>query len=349
MDSNVIKNRSGDQKYFVMTPELVRAMCDVYEQSLWGTIKMICGPDGNCDASISLLAALSKMSVGKVFAVRKSLLDKGLLEGGPIDPNNNQSRWILTVPDIWEENMKVRKAMGDSLHARAMAYNKLQQSNLIEIRENVNGSREDFFSWSEKLIAENLSPHEKNLSPHEKNLSPHEKLVKTSKHSIDKELDGKLQVKSFSPHETKYNIKLKPRKKNENREIPTLSEQRFWEMLPLVKSWWDKKAIPAFQNKYKWNPGDLCTGPELEQLLKHAQKFGMEVLNAKYEDYLRQDNKFFTKNNHPISLFVKCIAQFSGEQKETSTLEDENARQYRDYMAIVESRNNGYGKQRQAA
>lgn len=108
----VAKDRSRDRSYFVLTPQLVWAMCDdVYELGLWTVVKMVAGEDGLCILETGDLAALAMMSVGKLHQCRKSLLRKRLLTGSLYrDPGFSNAVWHLEVPDLWAANLQWRVA-----------------------------------------------------------------------------------------------------------------------------------------------------------------------------------------------------------------------------------------------
>ena len=105
---NRIKDDSGDRIYWVQTPLLIWARSlDPYDLALWFTIKAVAGEDGECILSTEDLATLSMMSVGKVSQCRSRLIELGLLEGEVRkDPEYPQPVWHLTIPDIWEDNVK---------------------------------------------------------------------------------------------------------------------------------------------------------------------------------------------------------------------------------------------------
>lgn len=153
--SNKITNNSGDRKYFNQTPMIVWMLCDdPYEYALWNTIKMITGEDGECYLSTEDLASLSMMSVGKVSTCRKSLLDKGLLEGEKRrDPGFQQQVWHIRIPDLWEDNIQLAKKY--SKLKEKVEYKKLQQESLHHMKPKP-------------------SPREGATTPHEKGTSLHE-------------------------------------------------------------------------------------------------------------------------------------------------------------------------------
>lgn len=110
---NKVQDESNDKNYFTLTPRIVWAKCsDPYEFTLWSVIKGIAGDDGECYLSTPDLAKLSMMSSGKVSQCRKSLINKGLLEGDlRRDPGYPQPVWHLSIPDLWPENIASSLAM----------------------------------------------------------------------------------------------------------------------------------------------------------------------------------------------------------------------------------------------
>lgn len=115
-----LQDDSGDRRYFVIVPQIVWALCrDVYDLSLWHTIKMIAGEDGECFLGTTQLATLSMMSAAKVHDCRQYLLEVGLLTGEiRRDPDYPQAVWHLSVPDLWRRNLEWRKRLGDKLTDR---------------------------------------------------------------------------------------------------------------------------------------------------------------------------------------------------------------------------------------
>ena len=112
MMEHTLSDQSKDREYFVLTPQLVWALCeDPYEYTLWSVIKMVAGDTGECMLSTEQLATMAMMSAGKASACRKRLIAKGLLLGEVRkDPGYPQPVWHLTVPDLWERNIKWRQA-----------------------------------------------------------------------------------------------------------------------------------------------------------------------------------------------------------------------------------------------
>ncbi|MHC4336320.1 MAG: hypothetical protein ACYSUV_21605, partial [Planctomycetota bacterium] len=111
MESNRVEDQSGDHKYFIVTPQLVWALCDgPYEYTLWNVIKMIAGDCGECMLSTDDLAAAAMMSAGKASQCRTTLLEQGLLKGEVRrDPGYPQPVWHLTVPNLWKANIEWRE------------------------------------------------------------------------------------------------------------------------------------------------------------------------------------------------------------------------------------------------
>lgn len=108
---NEIRDESRDREYFLVTPQLVWALCkDPYEFALWSVVKMVAGDVGECILSTEQLATLAMMSAGKASACRKRLIRQGLLQGEiRQDPGYPQPVWHLTIPDLWDENVEWRK------------------------------------------------------------------------------------------------------------------------------------------------------------------------------------------------------------------------------------------------
>jgi hypothetical protein len=121
---NRVKDNSGDRKYRVETPQIVWAKVEsTYEFTLWNVVKMIAGESGECYLSTEDLATASMMSTGKASQCRKSLIEKGLLEGEiRKDPGYPQPVWHLTIPDLWADNIAWRQknnSLLDRIRAKA--------------------------------------------------------------------------------------------------------------------------------------------------------------------------------------------------------------------------------------
>jgi hypothetical protein len=110
-DFNNIAKDDPDRKYFILTPQIVWALCpDPFVFTLWTVVKMIAGESGECILATPDLADLAMQSAGKVSTGRKYLLSQGLLIGQfRRDPGYPQPVWHLSIPDLWEQNIRWRK------------------------------------------------------------------------------------------------------------------------------------------------------------------------------------------------------------------------------------------------
>lgn len=105
----ILKDDSGDKKYFTITPRIVKAMSrNAYDFALWDTIKDVVGEaGGECYLNTEQLAILSGMSAGSVSNSRRYWLKIGFLKGHiRKDPGYPQGVWHLTVPDLWAKNIE---------------------------------------------------------------------------------------------------------------------------------------------------------------------------------------------------------------------------------------------------
>lgn len=177
MEKNKVRDRSGDKKYFTITPRIVWALSrSPYDYMLWNVIKDIAGDDGECILSTEDLATLSMMSAGKVTDCRKHLLKVGLLEGETQkSPEYQWPIWHLTIPDLWELNTKTAKSI-PSL------------KNRIEFKKNQKFESAINDSCGEGGISScgEETPHQvkKYPSPHEE--TPHHMLTKKNHSNIQK-------------------------------------------------------------------------------------------------------------------------------------------------------------------
>lgn len=177
MEKNKVRDRSGDKKYFTITPRIVWALSrSPYDYMLWNVIKDIAGDDGECILSTEDLATLSMMSAGKVTDCRKHLLKVGLLEGETQkSPEYQWPIWHLTIPDLWELNTKTAKSI-PSL------------KNRIEFKKNQKLESTISDSCGEGGISScgEETPHQvkKYPSPHEE--TPHHMLTKKNHSNIQK-------------------------------------------------------------------------------------------------------------------------------------------------------------------
>lgn len=112
-EENKFRDKSGDRKYFTQTPRLIWALSRTpYDKSFWETVKDIAGEVGECKITTEELATLCMMSTGKVSECRDFWLSNGMLEGQrEKDPGKQNSIWHLSIPDIWEENIKFAKSL----------------------------------------------------------------------------------------------------------------------------------------------------------------------------------------------------------------------------------------------
>ena len=114
---NIIKDESGDRKYFITTPQIVWALARTpYDYILWDAIKMVAGEAGVCKLGTRQLADLAKMSIAKVQDSREYLLAQGLIEGElKLDPGYSSEVWNLTIPDLWERTLNWRKTLDSEI------------------------------------------------------------------------------------------------------------------------------------------------------------------------------------------------------------------------------------------
>ena len=130
-----LKDKSGDRKYFIITPQLVWALSRTpYDYALWDVVKMIAGEDGECMLATEDLATLAMMSVGKLVDCRDYLRRQGLLEGEiRRDPGYPQPVWHLRIPDLWAANLAWRRELGDLLKDRIL-YKRRQRESLHQVK-----------------------------------------------------------------------------------------------------------------------------------------------------------------------------------------------------------------------
>jgi hypothetical protein len=174
MTANKVSDESKDKAYFTITPQLVWALSkDPYDFTLWNVIKMIAGDSGECYLSTEDLATLAMMSTGKVSQCRKRLIERGLLEGEiRRDPGYPQPVWHLSIPDLWERNLKWRQDIGDDLRKR------------IELKS----------TQKESLHVMKASPHEKGITPDEGGVLPSEEgITPDETKEIQKEIQSDNQ------------------------------------------------------------------------------------------------------------------------------------------------------------
>ncbi|MCG3208342.1 MAG: hypothetical protein FOGNACKC_01945 [Anaerolineae bacterium] len=157
MTQQYIEDNSSDHKYFTITPQLVWALCrNVYDKSLWDTVKMIAGDSGECWVNTEDLGTLAMMSAGQCSQSRSYLLSVGLLQGEQKRVASGQMVWHLKVPDLWRANILWREALGDSLKLR-VEWKALQKSGTLKFE-----SVEDMLARLDEISNIELPP-EKSL------------------------------------------------------------------------------------------------------------------------------------------------------------------------------------------
>jgi hypothetical protein len=136
-NTNEVTDQSSDRQYFIITPQLVWALCeDPYEYALWTTIKMISIEGKPLKITTENLAAVSMMSLGKVHQCRKRLIDIGLLSGEmQNDLENPQPVWRLTIPDLWRANAEWSQE--HNTLRKKIDFKKIQRAKLKESRKSL--------------------------------------------------------------------------------------------------------------------------------------------------------------------------------------------------------------------
>lgn len=220
-ESNRAKDRSGNRKYFTMLLRIVQMKARTpYDISAWTTVMDIAGEFGECDYLTEDLAALSMMSIGKFSECRTFLLEQGLLEGYlENEDGRGNKRWHLTVPDMWEENIKISKQY-KSVKDRV----KFKKEQALINKKTV--------SPGEK---ETVSPGEKGLSPHEKAVSPGETPSFIEKNLLEK--PGKNQPPALVP------------------KLPLKKYSAEWAMWTAEQG--DELFERAFSERRVWDAADL--------------------------------------------------------------------------------------------
>jgi len=189
-ETNRLDDQGNDHKYFTLIQHYVWARClDVYDLSLWHTVKMIAGEKGECFLSSPELAEMAMMSVGKLAQCRARLIENGLLEGSVYkEPGYFLPVWHLRIPDLWEKNIDWRK-LHDSIADR-LAYKAKQ-------RELVKEAKKAALNNATIVHQVNHSPGEKPPSPGEKPPSPGE-TKKNHKEEPKEERGGPFSEKSLA-------------------------------------------------------------------------------------------------------------------------------------------------------
>lgn len=138
-ECNKITPDWSDHKYFVLTPQIVHALCrDNYELGLWTVVKMIAGETGVCTLETPDLAALAMQSTGKCHLSRAFLLTAGLLDGQLYrEAGYPRAVWHLSIPDLWPQNTRWRVTYNKLKDRIAWKYAQRQRKKLIH---QVNGN-----------------------------------------------------------------------------------------------------------------------------------------------------------------------------------------------------------------
>lgn len=116
-DQRAVTNDEGDsflRKYRTETPNVVYDMgLDPFAGWLYGHLKRIAGDSGVCWKGVRTLAGISGMSVGKVVAAKKTLVERGLICVREGDRTKGEADEIR-VTNIWRENFENFAGEGDS-------------------------------------------------------------------------------------------------------------------------------------------------------------------------------------------------------------------------------------------
>ena len=190
-EKNQVKDRSGNRKYFTMVLRIVRLKArSPYDVAAWLTVMDIAGETGECDYSTDDLAALSGMSTGKFSDCRSYLIKQGLLNGDIQKlQNGGQSRWYLTVPDLWEENVKLSQQC-NTIEKR-IKYNKQYVLSTIKKPSPHEGTKPS-------LSESKPSPHEGKPSPGEAPSFIEKNLLEEPEKNQPPAFAQKLPIKKYS-------------------------------------------------------------------------------------------------------------------------------------------------------
>ena len=170
-ESNRAKDHSGNRKYFTMLLRIVQMKARTpYDISAWTTVMDVAGEAGECDYLTEELATLSMMSVGKFSECRTFLLEQGLLDGYlENDEGRGNKRWHLTVPDLWEENVKISQRF-KSVKDRV----KFKKNQLFDSKKTASPGEKETVSPGEAPVSPGEAPSfiEKNLLEEPKKNQP---------------------------------------------------------------------------------------------------------------------------------------------------------------------------------
>jgi len=110
----VQQDRTYLHKFYTEIPHLAHFLCNTpFELALYHSLRMVAGETGECWLSTRKLAALSRMGTATVSRCRQKLIEYGLIEGDMYQDESlghGQAVWHITIPDIWEKNLKWREA-----------------------------------------------------------------------------------------------------------------------------------------------------------------------------------------------------------------------------------------------
>jgi len=102
----IIKDESGDKKYFTQIPNMIVNHSTAYEQSLYLVMKRLAGEHGSCFASLNWLS--KKMGVDKktvTKTIKKLLKRKWIKEVGGKKVLGGTVRQFVII-DLWKINIK---------------------------------------------------------------------------------------------------------------------------------------------------------------------------------------------------------------------------------------------------
>lgn len=106
MDDTIIRDESGDKKYFTQIPNIIVNHSTAFEQSLYLIMKRLAGEGGYCYASLNFLA--NKMGVHRLTVtqtIAKLLKRKWIKETDKTKVKGGYTRTFIIV-DLWGLNIK---------------------------------------------------------------------------------------------------------------------------------------------------------------------------------------------------------------------------------------------------
>ena len=109
---HIIKDESGDKKYFTQIPNMIVNHSTAYEQSLYLIMKRLAGEKGSCFASFNFLA--EKMGVNRKTVAKNIdnlLKRKWVAEIAPIKIRGGKVRQFIII-DLWKLNIKEYEISG---------------------------------------------------------------------------------------------------------------------------------------------------------------------------------------------------------------------------------------------